>query len=434
MKLIRPRTIKTKHQESLFNMSPKEKETIEMLKKIVREKYDLFCRASIRDYSYKTQEAATLYLKRRKATAFLRFAGVKELNGIVYAKKNFRLLQNATLCALVSHFRSHFVTVPDKELKSKNKYSKDFLKIFNFFIDAFLWKEVSENNLSYLIEYVIPALRFEQNRSFILSDFRKDDLIETRMNSYHFRPCGWTPDNSTLELPLLGVEIEFYHQNLSIFKNTSNFFYFQHDGSLNDERGGVELTTRPLPIDSLLKTGGGIDILCERFFPLFGAYSQTTKETGLHVHVSRLKPSLYVDLLIKKCFYSFPGDLIKTIFGRESNKYCCPLSGVAELNKYGIHPSLANKKGQELIFTEKTNRYCELNFNNPNTIEFRRGKGTVKKERIKTIIDFCYFTYLFALENSEKSTLTLQEIFPHYISYLREKCMTRELRNLLKKI
>lgn len=416
-------------------MNKKEKDKVEILKQTVRENYYLFCEKNIVDFDYKTQNAKDLYLKRRKATAFLRFAGVKDLNGIVYEKKNFKLIKNSTLWALCKLFSHSIIPVPDKELNLKQKYSSYFIKIIKHFFEAFTLDTISEKDWGYIIENVIPSLRFLHRESFLISDFSEKDLIETKINGYHFRPCGWIPENSTLKSPLVGLEIEFYHQNHSIYNKYSNFFYFQHDGSLRDERGGTELTTRPLPIDSLLKKGGAIDLLCEDFFPLFGSYSQSTNETGLHIHVSRINWEHSVDVLLQKCFYSLSYELIKKIFGRETNQYCSEIPGICELKKYGVHPIFASYKGQEILFNKiSNNRYCELNFCNTNTIEFRRGKGTVKKERIKTIVDFCYYTYLFALENRELSLLNLNDIAPKYISFLREKCMTQELYTLLKNI
>ena len=414
-------------------MNKNEKNKVEILKQIVRENYYLFCEKNIVDFDYKTQNEKDLYLKRRKATAFLRFAGVKELSGTVYEKKNFKLIRNSTLWALCKRFSQTIIPVPDTELNTKQKNSSDFIKIIKHFLEAFTLNTIPENKLGYIIEKAIPSLTYLNKSSFLISDFSDKDLIETKMNGYHFRPYGWIPDNSSLKVPLVGLEIEFYHQNSSIYNKLSNFFYFQHDGSLNDERGGTELTTRPLPIESLLKEGGAVDILCEQFFPLFGAYSQATTETGLHVHVSRILCNNRVEILLRKCFYSLSYDLIKKIFGRESNTYCRPIPGIVDIKPYGIHPIYASEKGQKLIFEKNvTNRYCELNFNNNDTIEFRRGKGTVKKENIKKIVDFCYFTYVFAINNQEKSDLTLKEILPQYVSFLKEKCMTTELYVLLK--
>lgn len=416
-------------------MNKKEKDKVELLKKIVRENYYLFYKNKIFDFSYKTQKAKDLYLRKRKATAFLRFAGVKDIDGPVLEKKNFKLIRNATLWAMCKFFSQTINTVPDKELNQKRKYSSDFIKIFKHFLDAFTLKQIPETSWSYILDHVISALSPLNRKEFLLSDFSEKDLIQTTMNGYHYRPSGWTPDNSDLKAPLVGLEIEFYHQNRSIYNKFSNFFYFQHDGSLCDEKGGTELTTRPLSIDSLLKKGGAIDLLCEEFFPLFGAYSQSTKETGLHIHVSKIKWDRSVEILLKKCFYSMPYELLTKIFGRETNQYCNPISGVMEIKKYGIHPASASPKGQNLIFERSIeNRYCELNPINAHTIEFRRGKGTVKKERIKTIVDFCYFTYIFAMENKEKSNLTLQEILFEYVSFLREKCITKELYTLLANI
>lgn len=154
---------------------------------------------------------------------------------------------------MCNFFSQTIIPVPDKELNQKQKYSSDFIKIFKCFLDAFTLKQIPEKEWSYIIEHVFPALRYLSTKEFLISDFSEKDLIETKMNGYHFRPHGWIPENSTLKAPLVGLEIEFYHQNRSIYNKFSNFFYFQHDGSLRDERGGTELTTRPLPIESLLK-------------------------------------------------------------------------------------------------------------------------------------------------------------------------------------
>lgn len=273
---------------------------------------------------------------------------------------------------------------------------------------------------------------YKNINSKLLSQFRRKT---TALRSYHYFPPEWTrPDNSTLKEPLIGLELEVYAKNRYIFDNKSNFFYLQRDGSLSEENGGIEITTIPMSFDDLVKDNGGIDILTKDFISRFSCYSQKAEETGFHIHLSKVNFNTKVHVLLKKAFYCFPYDFITELFGRRNTNYCVPEKEIQKLMSYGIHPNAASEQGLEKIFQPYCDsRYFELNFTNPRTVEFRRGKGTIDAISIKTILDFCYHIYKYSIESQNLYKSDLLSIRLYLQNYLMENSRTEHLKKLIKK-
>lgn len=77
--------------------------------------------------------------------------------------------------------------------------------------------------------------------------------------------------------------------------------------------------------------------------------------------------------------------------------------------------------------------YLELNFTNSQTIEFRRGKGTVDTIMIKSILDFCYHIYKYSIEAQDLYKSDLLSIRLFLQNYLMENAKTERLKKLIKK-
>ena len=412
-------------------MNEREKKYLEILFAFVKENYKEILEEEFSDVSYKNIDANFLSKTRRKITAFLKYIGEREFRGCVYGKNNVRLIKNSDMVKLNKRLKDRIILTPDLILYKT--YSKEYIKILRFFVENVLWEKLNEHNIEYLTEYVIPTL-ISKKYVFKHPDIPKV-FVSTRQRSYHSFPDVWTrPDNDKLEEPLVGLELEVYARNPSIFENKSNFFYLQHDGSLSEEKGGSEITTIPMSFNDLIREGGGIDILTKDFMPRFSCYSQKATETGFHIHLSKINFNKKVCILLKKAFYCFPYDFITELFGRTNGGYCLAEPQIQRLMEYDIHPSAASELGLEKIFLPYCDtRYLELNFTNSKTVEFRRGKGTVDAICIKSILDFCYHIYKYSVEaqNLYKSDLLNIRLFLQ--NYLMENAKTERLKKLIKK-
>lgn len=412
-------------------MNEKEKKCLEILFAFVKENYKEILKEECFDVSYKNISAKFLAKARRKTTAFLKYIGERNFNGGLYGKNNISLIRISDMIRLNKRLKNKITLTPDLILYKK--YSKKYVKIIRFFVENFLWEKLNDNNIEYLSEYVIPILTTEKD-VFEHPGIQKV-FVSTRQRSYHYFPDVWTrPDNDNLEEPLVGLELEVYAHNFSIFENKSNFFYLQRDGSLSEENGGTEITTIPMSFNDLIREGGGIDILTKDFMPRFSCYSQKAPETGFHIHLSKINFNKKVCVLLKKAFYCFPYDFLTELFGRTNGGYCLADPHIQRLMEYGVHPSAASELGLEKIFQPYCDsRYLELNFTNSKTIEFRRGKGTVDSISIKAILDFCYHIYQYAMDAQNLYKSDLLNIRLSLQNYLMENAKTERLKKLIKK-
>lgn len=412
-------------------MNAKEKKSLEILFAFVKENYKEILEEEFSDVSYKNIDANFLSKTRRKITAFLKYIGEREFRGCVYGKNNVRLIKNSDMVKLNKRLKDRIILTPDLILYKT--YSKEYIKILRFFVENVLWEKLNEHNIEYLTEYVIPTL-ISKKYVFEYPGIPKF-FVSTRQRGYHYFPDSWTrPDNDKLEEPLVGLELEVYARNPSIFENKSNFFYLQHDGSLSEGNGGTEITTIPMPFEELIREGGGIDILTKDFMPRFSCYSQKATETGFHIHLSKINFNKKVCVLLKKAFYCFPYNFITELFGRTNGGYCLAEPQIQRLMEFGIHPSAASESGLEKIFQPYCDsRYLELNFTNSKTVEFRRGKGTVDAICIKSILDFCYQIYKYSVEAQNLYKIDLLNIRLFLQNYLMENAKTERLKKLIKK-
>lgn len=412
-------------------MNAKEKKSLEILFSFVKGIYKEILEEEFSDVSYKNIHAKFLSKSRRKTTAFLKYIGEREFRGCVYGKNNFRLIKNSDMVKLNKRVKNRIILTPDLILYKT--YSPEYVKILKFFVENILWEKLNEHNIEYLTEYVMPTLTSRKD-VFEHPDIPKI-FVSTQQRSYHSFPDVWTrPDNDNLDEPLVGLELEVYARNKYIFENKSNFFYLQRDGSLFEENGGTEITTIPMPFEDLIREGGGIDILTKDFMARFSCFSQSPPETGFHIHLSKTQFSDNIAVLLKKAFYCFPYQFTTELFGRENTSYCKPEPKIQMLMEYGIHPSAASNFGLEKIFTPYCDsRYFELNLTNNNTIEFRRGKGTIDSLAIKSILDFCYHIYKYSINSKKLYKSDLLSIKALLQDYLMENAKTERLKKLIKK-
>lgn len=181
-------------------------------------------------------------------------------------------------------------------------------------------------------------------------------------------------------------------------KAKSNWFYCERDGSLNDN--GVEIITVPMnpkDIKDIATWETLIEYLSDK------AKSWDSPRCGLHVHIGREilgsnpeQQSETIGKLLYLYHHFVNGTLMNTrIFGRdraynekdgktrEGDAVATLGSGVLKLNE--VKNTL--KKG--LIEKSSSDRYFDINLMNTNTIEFRKGRGSIKASRIIMVIEYC---------------------------------------------
>lgn len=198
------------------------------------------------------------------------------------------------------------------------------------------------------------------------------------------------------------LEIEFNNRDLKATWNSkakSNWFYSERDGSLNDSVG-VEIITIPMnPKDIKART---------TWEPLINylsckAKSWDSPRCGLHVHVGREilgsnpeQQSETIGKLLYLYHHFVNGtDMNTKIFGRsraynekdgktrEGDAVATLGSGVLKLKE--VKDTL--KKG--MIEKSSSDRYFDINLQNTHTIEFRKGRGSIKASRIIMVIEYC---------------------------------------------
>lgn len=198
------------------------------------------------------------------------------------------------------------------------------------------------------------------------------------------------------------LEVEFNNRDLKTTwsnKAKSNWFYSERDGSLNDSTG-VEIITIPMnPKDIKARS---------TWEPLINylsckAKSWDSPRCGLHVHVGREilgsnpeQQSETIGKLLYLYHHFVNGtDMNTKIFGRsraynekdgktrEGDAVATLGSGVLKLKE--IKDTL--KKG--MIEKSSSDRYFDINLQNTHTIEFRKGRGSIKASRIIMVIEYC---------------------------------------------
>ena len=207
----------------------------------------------------------------------------------------------------------------------------------------------------------------------------------------------------------VGVELEIEAKNSTeletIRKYKSNWFFMERDGSLNDY--GVEIITIPLlPIDA--KSTKFWTPLCSELHKK--AVSWDSSNCGLHIHIGREilgRTDKVRSETIGKMLYLYHHFVKDTpfntaIYGRSRAYHDieCKSSLVKAVDILG-NKVLKNKKfrneiDKELKDKSNTERYFDVNILNANTIEFRRGKGSLNPTRICAIVEYSEHLCLYA--------------------------------------
>lgn len=229
-----------------------------------------------------------------------------------------------------------------------------------------------------------------------------ENMTYTGQHSYHYH------HGRHLNAPMvrfnghrIGIELEVEFDNSDdrdeFNSIASNWFYRERDGSLGDY--GVEIITIPLlPQDA--KDEEMWRSLCKR---LRKAKSWDTGRCGLHVHIGREILGKNEDVrqeTLGRMLYLYHEFLKQTrlnvkIFGRDRGYHDVNgqtlESRAANVLGNGIFKdaSIKDKVKQSLIDKGDETRYFDINIQNPATIEFRKGRGSINATRIAMVIEWC---------------------------------------------
>ena len=200
-------------------------------------------------------------------------------------------------------------------------------------------------------------------------------------------------------------------------KQEHQYIFIEDDGSLSH---GFEIVTGYTGLDV------HADML--KFFkkPWRGMRSHDTKTCGLHVHIDKKDVSLFH--ACKMVFFINDSNNQKLIrdIARRSNHYYAKIG-----NKKASYQWLKDARGYDNPLNRLNDDRTEaLNFQNPNTIEFRLFKGTLRYETIMACLEFTYATWFFCRDTGV-SELTSAK-FIEFICQPNQRKDTKYLRTYLK--
>ena len=208
----------------------------------------------------------------------------------------------------------------------------------------------------------------------------------------------------------IGVELEVEctsEQNYNTVRNKvqSNWIMMEEDSSLGCY--GIEFITIPL-LPKHAKSKATWEDLVEYLSD--HATSWDTGRCGLHVHIGRNilgssaeeRSETTGKLLFLYHHYLKENKLNSKIFGRERGYHerdgkikegeDAKVFGGAPLKLKSVQTELKNK----LISRNSSERYFDINLKNANTIEFRKGRGSINAGRITAIVAYCELMCLYA--------------------------------------
>lgn len=204
-----------------------------------------------------------------------------------------------------------------------------------------------------------------------------------------------------------------------------DYAFFERDGSLNN---GIEMVT----------AWTGLDVheqMLKRAFTTVpnGAKSHNTATCGLHVHVCKsTMTTLHASKLILFINDARNRELIKAIARRDNASYAQfkdKKTDFKDWTKPLIRDTKAGHKGIALRGLNR-DRYEALNFQNPNTIEFRLFKGSLKLPTIMACLEFSFLAWHFT-KDAGVTDLTSAS-FLRFISRDAWRSDSRYLRAYLK--
>ena len=212
---------------------------------------------------------------------------------------------------------------------------------------------------------------------------------------------------------------EYLLNSIGTFKG-EQYCLLENDGSLDD---GFEMVTGYT----------GLDTHAEQlqFFkkPFKGMRSHDTRTCGLHIHICKTGMTMsHASKLILFINESTNQKLIKAIARRENPDYAKIKNKRADSRWLKNAKQHSGLRRQLMELNE--DRYEALNFKNPNTVEYRMFRGTLKYETIMACLEFTYASWHFARDTGIRNLTT--EDFLAYISKPAQLSTTKFLRQYLQ--
>ena len=250
------------------------------------------------------------------------------------------------------------------------------------------------------------------------------------IHDYYYKP---TPVFHGTGPRFFGVELEIdgagellrnARSLLEIGNRDEDCLYIKHDGSLDD---GLELVTHPASLDYQLRHVPWAE-LCRKAVSL-GYLSHRANTCGLHIHVSREAfgaESWEQDLAIARVLYFFEKhweELLK--FSRRTPR---------QLERWAARYGYKEQPMEILDYAKKGyhgGRYTCVNLQNPDTVEFRMFRGTLKANTIFAtlqMLDRICDAAIFLSDDEIKSLAWTtfvsgiqQDRYPELVQYLKER-------------
>ena len=261
--------------------------------------------------------------------------------------------------------------------------------------------------------------------------------IYSGQHSYHShhnqRPNAHVSESSDY---MFGVEMEVEFngedERDEFADKTSNWFYCERDGSLNDY--GVEIITIPLnPKDAKDHD------LWDSLTSSIANEAEASDNCGLHVHVSRtiLGDGGEFNENLGKLLYLYHHHIEETnlnrkLYGR-ARTYNAHDGKTAQgdaakrlREKIFKYDSVKTRVQENMTLRSRDTRYFDINIQNSRTIEFRKGAGTIDPHRVVAIIEYCELLCLFAKKTSwEKLN------YANFVAFIEKKAKGEQLRKII---
>ena len=250
------------------------------------------------------------------------------------------------------------------------------------------------------------------------------------IHDYYYKPTpvfyGEGPRFFGVELEIDGAGEDRRNARLllDLGNEEENYLYIKHDGSLED---GLELVTHPMDLEHQLHNVPWKG-LCRKALAL-GYKSHQATTCGLHVHISRQafgEHDWEQDLAIARVLYFFERhweELLK--FSRRT-----PRQLERWAARYGY-----KEQPMEILDHAKKNcrngRYTCVNLQNPDTVEFRMFRGTLRPNTIFAtlqMLDHICDVALFLSDDELKAMAwttfvsgITEDRYPELVQYLKER-------------
>lgn len=273
-----------------------------------------------------------------------------------------------------------------------------------------------------------------------ISDHYETDRIYEDIHSYHYHHgCRMNQPTIPFRGHRIGVELEVEfddEEDRGDFEGIgSNWFYLERDGSLGE--WGCEIITIPL----LPKDAKDVEFWKPLTSYLSGkAKSWDTNTCGLHVHIGREilgKNDEQRSETIGRLLYLYHHYIKDTrlnikIYGRECGYHDhdgkTEIGGAAKTIGGDVFKikDLSTRIKNEAIRKSNEGRYFDINITNDHTIEFRKGRGSLRANRIAMVVEYSERMCIYA-----KTTPWPQISYDDFVCYLKATVTNPDLKDFL---